>query len=192
FLCNLIGAIRRAPVISLNNVSMDEEELMSASCFLHLLLKLNPVSILVKRTKFEVCKMFNQEFIELFVHLNLQIGPILTVEIKEDEIEMCRFYPSQTIIAVLSRFQSIKLLSLTLPPEWIFDLLMMRSDKGCKGSFEFSISGTVDMHSFRSLENSEIYEVENGFVILRIHTIGRDIALTTRGQAAPYTFKATF
>ncbi|GMT11766.1 hypothetical protein PFISCL1PPCAC_3063, partial [Pristionchus fissidentatus] len=192
FLCNLIGAISRAPVISLNNVSMDEEESMSSSSFSHLLLKLNPVSILVKRTKFEVCKIFNEEFIEQFAHLNSQRGPTLTVEIKQDEIEMCRFYPSQTIIAALSRFQSIKLLSLTLPPDWIFDLLMMRSDKGCRGNFEFSISGTVDMHTFLSLENSEIYEVGNGFVILRIDTIGRNIGFTTRGQAAPYTFKATF
>ncbi|GMT18773.1 hypothetical protein PFISCL1PPCAC_10070, partial [Pristionchus fissidentatus] len=108
-------------------------------------------------TNVEELGMIDQNFIMNFANISAPNGLFLIVASDHEggSVPRGQFSPSREIVESLYRFSTIWLCSMTLPTEWICELLSMRLAQEREGTFRFSITAFLNLQQFQMLENSE-------------------------------------
>ncbi|GMT30103.1 hypothetical protein PFISCL1PPCAC_21400, partial [Pristionchus fissidentatus] len=112
-----------------------------------LLLKLRPSTIIFSSTMVEGTRIFNDDFVKKFVSVqpNANTPVSLIVHGNRCLTDKVRFYTSSDIIPVLSRYESIRLLSMTVHVNDLMQILTDRLTRSWKGVWEFCVYSHMEM-----------------------------------------------
>ncbi|GMT30114.1 hypothetical protein PFISCL1PPCAC_21411, partial [Pristionchus fissidentatus] len=112
-----------------------------------LLLKIRPSTSIFSSTMIEGTRIFNDDFVKRFVAVqpNANTPVSLIVHGNRGLTDQVRFYTSSDIIPVLGRYESIRLLSMTIHVNDLMQILTARLARSWKGVWEFCVYSHMEM-----------------------------------------------